>query len=253
MVTSIKSGSPLTRGRIYAFKQVFSATILISDAVCFTRLHDVKNAVMSFGSAEYYPLDNDKFALNMQQGYVKLYEKQQYKVLSKLDKPKKLTKPEARRANTQFINRFAVHGKTARAKKFFATAMRSILFIAANHTINALNFEPSMFILASMSDVTKLQKKTFAAIGTPKMPNNIADNLLGKQTELYSNIANVYSTEFFFNRLKQMAPLYSTLPRRVDKARYKNMRGKIKKYTLAIKQIPKEKAVVYALFYLKVQ
>ncbi len=237
---------------MYRFKSIAACTILIADAHINSFSANPKQNLVSNSSALSLPLSFDKSFVERSRSFVKLHENMQFSIVgNKKTKKLRKNKASAKRFNTKVVNRFATHGLTQRVAKGYASAVAALLTFVRLSTITSGDILQDFSTFVQIQKAVKYGKTTMAKYELLLKQNPKRDNLSKNATFFGVQSSDVYSTEFIFKRLIAIAPIYSAVPRRVDKARYKNLRGKGGRYTVSVKKIPQKKSVIYGLMYLK--
>ena len=155
--------------------------------------------------------------------------------------------------NARLINKFATHGKKSRSLKYFAKALNYLLIHFKNYNISAisllLNNNFNIFYLSELSLINKralpnLIENDYSCF------NYTDDNGFYTYNDLFSQ-KSLADVEFIYENMRDVAPVYSFILKRVDKMRYKHSRGKAGRYEMHLKYIPRRAGTIYMLNYLK--
>jgi hypothetical protein len=152
-----------------------------------------------------------------------------------------------KRGNQQFINKFTIHGKKTRSSKHYAKAVSMLLiaFKSGNITSDAV-----CALLASRLTYFDSPRLTVDSV---RFSSFIAKNSSNTHGFAYTKLLypSITNTELAFDRMQRVAPVYSFVLSKIDKARFKHSHGKAGRYEMKLKFIPQDKGVNYMFKYVK--
>ena len=154
------------------------------------------------------------------------------------------------RSNALFINRFVKHGKQRKAAKAFSVALSMLLqFYKTIYCERSQLFEivSNLYIIKQLSNC-----KTFNFIKFTADYSNFNNNNIFLIKKAKKNLTSTFLTaNYFINRLWDFSPIYTLVVKRVDKQRYKNMRGKIGRFETSLTKVTPRRRLSIGLQALK--
>lgn len=137
------------------------------------------------------------------------------------------------RANSYFVNRFSRHGKQRKAAKAFAKALAMLSFFYKESALEHSQLTDVFYSLCVLKKLF-LFSEIDSVVSAPSIILNSLHTRLGVQDKHTSFLNTHVSGQYFLQKLWSIAPIYMLLPKRIDKQRYKNSRGKSGRYEMSL-------------------
>lgn len=150
------------------------------------------------------------------------------------------------RANARFLNKFTTHGNRGRSATTMSKVIALLLVLLKQQSpsYNDIMFK-GLFVLDKVCTASQNHPRAIT-IGS-------AHELLQFLRQGGAmDLAGLHSTDYIYKFFSQAVPHYSYVPKRIDKQRYKNARGRAGRYELVLKKIERSSSLSHVFKFFKI-